>query len=151
MNGSCSEVLRLGTFPVMSSPLVRFSAVLVLGLLGSAAGCGNDNPKLLVTGIEPEKGADGTYVRIHGNRFTADGPRSVKVYFGGQPAQIDRFASDSELIVTVPGGAKVNDVVDVLIVFDPGGKLTLPKAFRYVEKTEGPSVNDLNTNANRKK
>ncbi|HMG19855.1 MAG TPA: IPT/TIG domain-containing protein [Kofleriaceae bacterium] len=135
----------------MSSPLVRFSAVLVLGLLGSAAGCGNDNPKLLVTGIEPEKGADGTYVRIHGNRFTADGPRSVKVYFGGQPAQIDRFASDSELIVTVPGGAKVNDVVDVLIVFDPGGKLTLPKAFRYVEKTEGPSVNDLNTNANRKK
>ena len=120
-------------------------------MLGSAAGCGNDNPKLLVTGIEPEKGADGTYVRIHGNRFTADGPRSVKVYFGGQPAQIDRFASDSELIVTAPGGAKVNDVVDVLIVFDPGGKLTLPKAFRYVEKTEGPSVNDLNTNPSRKK
>jgi hypothetical protein len=128
----------------------RFPAVVLLGLLGLAAGCGNDNPKLLVTGIEPEKGYDGSYVRIRGNRFTADGPRSVKVYFGGQPAQVDRFESDSELIVTVPGG-KVGDVVDLLIVFDPGGKLTLPRAFRYVEKSEGPSVNDLNTNGNRPK
>jgi hypothetical protein len=132
---------------------MRFPAVVLLGLLGSlgfGAACGNDNPKLLVTGIEPEKGTDGSYVRIHGNRFTADGPRSVKVYFGGQPAQVDRFESDSELIVTAPGG-KVGDVVDVLIVFDPGGKLTLSKAFRFVEKTEGPSVNDLNTGAGRPK
>jgi len=143
-------VFELGTFPSMSMrPSLWFSA----GLIVLAAACGSENPKLLVTGIEPDKGDIGgdTYVRIHGNRFTADGPRSVKVYFGGQPAQIDRFASDSELIVTAPGGAKVNDVVDVLIVFDPGGKLTLPKAFRYVEKTEGPSVNDLNTNPSRKK
>src|SRR5215831_19039958 len=121
-------------------------AVLVAGLLGLAAACGNDNPKLLVTGIEPQKGADGTYVRIHGNRFTVDGPRNVKVYFGGQQAQIDR-----ELIVTAPGG-KVNDVVDVLIVFDPGGRMTLPKAFRYIEKNDtGPSVDDLSTNPNRTK
>ena len=125
----------------------RFPAAVLLCLLGLAA-CGGENPKLLVTGIEPEKGTDGSYVRIHGNRFTADGPRSVRVYFGGQLAQVDRFESDGELIVTAPGG-KVGDVVDVLIVFDPGGKLTLPRAFRYVEKAEGPSVNDLNTGANR--
>lgn len=130
------------------SPLCWLSAVLLLGAF--AAACSKDNPKLLVTGIEPEKGSDGTYVRIHGNRFTADGPRSVKVYFGGQPAQVDRFESDSELIVTAPGG-KIGDVVDVLIVFDPGGKLTLPKAFRYVEKGEAPSVNDLSTSPNRPK
>ena len=153
-HGSCPEVTELGTFPVMRRLPHRFSAVLLLGLLallGLAAACGNDNPKLLVTGIDPQKGADGTYVRIHGNRFTADGPRNVKVYFGGQPAQIDRFESDSELIVTVPGG-KVNDVVDVLIVFDPGGRMTLPKAFRYIEKNDtGPSVDDLNTNPNKTK
>jgi hypothetical protein len=125
-------------------------ALVMLGSLGLGAACGSENPKLLVTGIEPEKGTDGSYVRIHGNRFTADGPRSVKVYFGGQPAQVDRFESDGELIVTAPGG-KVGDVVDVLIVFDPGGRLTLPKAFRYVEKTEGPSVNDLNTAGRPKK
>jgi len=146
-------VVELGTFPRMSRSV--FTAVMLgVGLavsLGVTAGCGNDNPKLLVTGIEPQKGADGTYVRIHGNRFTADGPRSVKVYFGGQAAQIDRFESDSELIVTAPGG-KVNDTVDVLIVFDPGGRMTLPKAFRYVERNDsGPSIEDLSTNPNKKK
>lgn len=140
----------LGTFPVMSKrpPLLWLPAGLIL--LGAlAAACGNDNPKLLVTGIEPAKGADGTYVHIHGNRFTADGPRSVKVYFGGQEAQIDRFLSDSEFTVVAPGG-KPNEVVDVLIVFSPGGRLTLPKAFRYTEKNEtGPSVDDLSTRPNK--
>ncbi len=132
----------------------RFSAVVLLGLLGSlglGAACGNESTKLLVTGIEPEKGADGSYVRIHGNRFTADGPRSVRVLFGDQQAQVDRFESDTELIVTAPGGNKVGDVVNVTILFEPGGKLTLPKAFRYVEKAEGPSVNDLNINPTRPK
>ena len=74
----------------------------------------------------------------------------MRVLFGDQQAQVDRFESDSELIVTAPGG-KVGDVVNVTILFEPGGKLTLPKAFRYVEKSEGPSVNDLNTSTNRPK
>ncbi|HEY0478272.1 MAG TPA: IPT/TIG domain-containing protein, partial [Kofleriaceae bacterium] len=128
-----------------------FSAGLIsLGLV--AAACGNDNPKLMVTGIEPDKGDVGgdTYVRIHGNRFTADGPRSVKVYFGGHEAQIDRFVSDSELIVVAPGG-KLNDVVDVLIVFDPGGKKPLPNAFRYVEKGKGATIDDLGTSPDKSK
>jgi IPT/TIG domain-containing protein len=126
------------------------AVLLVLGSLAFGAACGNDNPKLLITGIEPEKGSEGSYVRIHGNRFTVDGPRSVRVLFGDQQAQVDRFESDSELIVTAPGG-KVGDVVNVTIVFEPGGKLTLPRAFRYVEKSEGPSVNDLNTGATKPK
>jgi len=142
-------VFGLGTFPVMRRSPYRFPAVVLLGLLGLAAACGSDNPKLLVTGIEPEKGTDGSYVRIHGNRCMADGPRSVGVLFGDQQAQVDRFESDSELIVTAPVGNKVGDVVNVTLVFEPGGKLTLPKAFRYVEKTEGPSVNDLSTTPNR--
>jgi hypothetical protein len=145
-------VFGLGTFPVMRRSPYRFPAVVLLGLLGSlcfGAACGGDNPKLLVTGIEPEKGTDGSYVRIHGNRFLADGPRSVRVLFGDQLAQVDRIESDSELIVTAPAGNKVGDVVNVTIMFEPGGKLTLSKAFRYLEKTEGPSVNDLNTGSNR--
>lgn len=129
-------------------PLRSSAAWLVAGLVCSLglAACGGDNPKLLVTSIEPNKGGDGTYVRIHGNRFTADGPRNVKVYFGGQEAQIDRFVSDSELIVVSPGG-KPNEQVDLLIVFDPGGKLTLPKAFRFIDKNQaaGPTVDDLST------
>jgi len=144
----------LGTLPVMSSrlPTRWLSAALILsGFAWGLAACGNENPKLLVTGIEPDHGADGTYVRIHGNRFTADGPRNVRVYFGGQEAQVDRFVSDSELIVVAPGG-KPNDVVEVLVVFDPGGRKPIPKGFRYVERNQtGPTVDDLNIGTNRGK
>lgn len=113
-----------------------------------AAACGSSDTKLKVTGIEPEKGdvEGGTYVRIKGNRFIADGARNAKVYFGSRQGTVVRFASDSELIVEAPGG-KPNENVDVLIIFEPGGELKIPKGFTFVEKTTtAPSVNDLNTN-----
>ena len=111
------------------------------------AACGNNDTKLKVTGIEPEKGdaEGGTYVRIKGNRFIADGARNAKVYFGSRQGTVVRFASDSELIVEAPGG-KPNEKVDVLIIFEPGGELKIPNAFTFVEKNnETPSVNDLDT------
>jgi len=126
-------------------------ATLVLLSVLTAA-CGAENTKLMVTGIDPDHGdADrGSYVRIRGNRFTADGPRSAKVYFGGREGQVSRFESDSVLIVEAPGG-KPNEVVDVLIVFDPGGQLKIPGGFRFVERNqEAPSVDDLSTNKNAK-
>lgn len=92
-------------------------------------------PRLRVTGVDPDKGdADGgTYVRIQGTRFTADGPRSAKVYFGARQGTVVRFASDRELIVEAPGG-KPNETVDVLIIFDPGGQLKISNGFTFVEK-----------------
>jgi hypothetical protein len=119
--------------------LLVFVAMLV-------AACGNNDTKLKVTGIEPEKGdvEGGTYVRIKGNRFIADGARNAKVYFGSREGTVVRFASDSELIVEAPGG-KPNDTVDVLIIFEPGGELKISKGFTFVEKnTAAPSVDDLN-------
>ncbi len=91
--------------------------------------------KLAVTGIEPKVGdADGgTYVRITGNRFIADGARNAKVYFGAHQGTVVRFASDSELIVEAPSG-KVNEKVDVLVMFDPGGEQKLVGAFTFVKK-----------------
>src|SRR5262249_5964961 len=90
------------------------------------AACGNNDTKLKVTGIEPEKGdaEGGTYVRIKGNRFIADGPRTAKVYFkdstgGARQGTVVRWASDSEMIVEAPGG-KPNSTVDILVIFDPG-------------------------------
>jgi hypothetical protein len=112
-----------------------------------AAACGSSDTKLKVTGIEPEKGdiEGGTYVRIKGNRFIADGARNAKVYFGSRQGTVVRFASDSELIVEAPGG-KPNEQVDVLIIFEPGGELKIPHGFTFVEKTTTtPSVQDLNT------
>jgi hypothetical protein len=129
-------------------PLICHPATLVLlfGLVGAA--CGGESTKLMVTGIDPDRGDTNgeTYVRIKGNRFTADGPRSVNVYFAGRQANVIRFESDTELVVQPPGG-KVDEVVDVLIVFDPGGRLTIPHGYRYFERGEaGMSVDDLNTN-----
>jgi hypothetical protein len=141
-------VHQLGTFPLMLSRLsIHVPAALVLLFALAASACGSENTKLMVTGIDPDKGdADGgTYVRIRGNRFTADGPRSVKVYFGGRQGTVSRFESDSVLIVEAPGG-KPNDVVDVLIIFDPGGQLKIPGGFHYYEHNHSaPSVDDLNT------
>ena len=125
--------------------------VLIVGLAASA--CGGENTKLMVTGIEPDRGDTNgeTYVRIKGNRFTADGPRNVQVFFGGQHGEVIRFESDTELVVRPPGG-KPNDVVEVLVVFDPGGRKPIPKGFRYVERNQtGPTVDDLNIGTNRGK
>jgi hypothetical protein len=134
----------------MFSPMSRRLSVLPLLLavvVAAAAACGSSDTKLKVTGIEPEKGdvEGGTYVRIKGNRFIADGARNAKVYFGSRQGTVVRFASDSELIVEAPGG-KPNENVDVLIIFEPGGELKIPHGFTFVEKNNsGPQVQDLNT------
>lgn len=115
-------------------------------LLALALGaCGDKDTKLKVTGLEPEQGdvQGGTYVRIKGNRFQADGPRSAKVYFGSRQGTVVRFASDSELIVEAPGG-KPNEKVDVLVIFEPGGQLKIKDGFTFIEKDTTPmSADDL--------
>ena len=135
----------------MLSPLTSMCLCAALAVLSSA--CGSENTKLMVTGLDPEKGdsAGRTTVRIKGNRFTADGPRTAKVYFGGRPAEVTGFESDSTLVVVAPGG-KPNEVVDVLIIFDPGGQLKIPGGFRFVEKDNTmPTVDDLNINKDKDK
>lgn len=133
--------------------LSNVPVVLLLGLSLGLAACRSSDTKLKVTGIEPDKGdvEGGTLVAIKGSRFIADGVRNAKVYFGSRPGTVVRFANDNELRVEAPGG-KANETVDVLIVFEPGGELKLSKAFTFVEKGKGPTVDDLDTNkANDKK
>src|ERR1700759_2045401 len=110
-------------------------SMLALGFSLALVACGSSDTKLKVTGIEPEKGdvEGGTYVRIKGNRFIADGARNAKVYFGSRQGTVVRFASDSELIVEAPGG-KSNETVDVLIIFEPGGELKGSKAVRVFDE-----------------
>ena len=117
---------------------------LVVGL-GLFVGCGETDRKLKVTGLEPTKGdvEGGTYVVIKGNRFMKDGPRNAKIYFGSRQGSVVRFQSDSELIVQAPGG-KADETVDVLIIFDPGGQLKIPNAFKFIDKNdEGLNPEDI--------
>jgi len=124
----------------------RCTLLLALGLpvvLSGLAAC-KDDPKLKITGIEPETGDvnGNTYVVIKGNRFVADGPRNVKVYFGSRQGSVVRFASDRELVVQAPPG-KPDEVVDVLVIFDPGGQKKLDKAFKFVEKQRDLNIDML--------
>ena len=118
-----------------------------LAFVVGATACDNTDTKLKVTRLDPIKGdaQGGTFVHIYGNRFIADGARNAKVYFGSRQGTVSRFLNDGDMIVEAPGG-KSNEVVDVLVMFEPGGEIKLQKAFTFVDKnSSGPSVNDLDT------
>jgi hypothetical protein len=127
---------------------VAAALVVLAGL--ALAGCSEDT-KLKVTGIDPKKGDfnGGQLVRITGNRFQAEGVRSAKVYFGARQANVIRFNGDYELIVQAPGG-DVGQTVDVLVIFEPGGELRIPKAFTFIEPGTGADLDDLDTSAVKK-
>jgi hypothetical protein len=122
----------------------RALAVVVVVATCLLAGCKEDK-KLKVTGISPSRGdyMGGQLVVVTGNRFTADGVRSVKVYFGGVPANVLRFEGDDTLKIQAPGG-KIGETVDIKFYFEPGGVLTVPKAFTYFEE-DAATVEDLHT------
>jgi hypothetical protein len=127
---------------------------LLLVCLGLAAACGETDRTLKVTGLEPETGDinGDSYLIIKGNGFMAE-PRKAEVFFGKQgkyrKGTVVRFANDKQLVVRTPGGSS-GEVVDVLVVLEPGGQLLIPNAFTYVEKGVGPSMNDLDTNKDKR-
>ena len=128
----------------MSAPQVRLASstgavVAALGLalvLGSSqVGCGSEDTKLKVTGVDPRTGdaSGGTRLAVKGANFQKV-QRSAKVYFGDEPGSVLRFIDDSTLLVEAPGG-KPGETVDVLVVFEPGGEITIPKAFTFVDRS----------------
>lgn len=140
--------MRSSSVSAFSSAQRRLaSAVLATGfaagLIGSL-GCKTDT-QLRVTAIEPNSGdaLGGTYVRIRGNRFTADGARSAKVYFGDRLAAPPSFNGDAEMVVVAPGG-DVGKTVDVLIIFEPGGEKKIANAFSYYER-KTRTIDDVGT------
>ena len=115
-----------------------------LWMAWSMAACSGNDGKLKVTGLEPTSGDSmgGQIVVINGQGFMK-ATRTAKVYFGDQPGNVIRFRNDGELIVEAPGG-KADQTVDVLVVFEPGGEITIPKAYTFREK-KGLDVKDLKT------
>jgi hypothetical protein len=118
--------------------------ILILSLVLGVAACGSNDGKLKVTGLEPRSGdhMGGQYVIVHGQNFQKVN-RNAKIYFGGIPGNVIRFSGDEEMIVMAPGG-KPGDTVDVMVVFEPGGEISIPKAFTFVEK-KAADVDDLGT------
>ena len=123
----------------------RRSALLAgtaLALGVGLAGCGSGDGKLKVNSLEPRSGdaMGGEILQINGSGFMKT-TRTVKVYFGDQPGNFIRFKSDTEMVIEAPGG-KPGTTVDVLVVFQPGGEITIPKAYTFVEK-KGMDAEDL--------
>ncbi|HUQ08333.1 MAG TPA: IPT/TIG domain-containing protein [Kofleriaceae bacterium] len=115
-----------------------------LGSLGSLAGCGGKGgsasepagAKLAVTSIEPASAAPASVpLVVHGSGFLAES-RSVQVYLGETSANVLSIDSDTELQIEVPAGAP-GEPVDVKLVFEPGGEITLPHAFTFMPGAEG--------------
>jgi hypothetical protein len=128
--------------------VLGMKAALVAGvslwMAASLAACSGNDGKLKVTGLEPQSGdaMGGQIVVIKGQGFMK-ATRTAKIYFGDQPGNVIRFRSDEELIVEAPGGTN-DQTVDVLVVFEPGGEITIPKAYTFREK-KSLDVKDLRT------
>jgi hypothetical protein len=117
--------------------------LLILWLLAFlAVACDSNDGKLKVTGLEPRSGdaLGNQYVIVHGQNFQKTN-RSAKIYFGDQSGQVIKFQGDDEMVVVAPGG-KAGETVDVLIKFDPGGEIMIPKAYTFIEKKD-VGVDDL--------
>ncbi len=120
---------------------VVFAASLALaGCGGKGGGAGEPaSAKLAVTSIEPATAAPATVpLVVHGSGFLAES-RSVQVYLGETPANVLSIDSDTELQVEVPVGA-AGAPVDVKLVFEPGGEITLPHAFTFMPGAEGAAA-----------
>jgi hypothetical protein len=93
-----------------------------------------DSP-LAITAIEPAIGdpEGGTFARVIGRDYIAEGPRRATIYFGTRKGDIVRFASNTEIIVQSPAGTE-GEVVDVRMIFEPGGERVLRGAFTYKAK-----------------
>jgi hypothetical protein len=95
------------------------------GTVGTEAPAGDQN--LRVVGLTPASGslAGGEAIRIRGSNFRI--AKNVTVKFGTQFADVLRI-TDDEIDVQAPPG---NGIVDVVVLFDPGGELKLPAAYTY--------------------
>ena len=123
----------------MSAPAASWTsglaiASLVAALL-AAPGCGDKSTKLKVTGLDPRSGdsTGGTRLAVKGSNFQRT-TRTVRIFFGDQQGTYLRTIDDETILVEAPGG-KPGESVDVLVVFEPGGEITIPRGFTFVDRS----------------
>ena len=113
---------------------IALSSVGGVGVV-ALGGCGEKSDKLRVTGLDPRTGdaTGGTRLAVKGSNFKKT-TRSVRIYFGDQQGTYLRTVDDETIWVEAPGG-KPGEPVDVLVVFEPGGEITIPRAFTFVDRS----------------
>lgn len=116
--------------PSVSSLGRAVLAALTAALL-AGPGCGDKSEKLKVFGLDPTTGDanGGTRLVVKGLNFKKT-TRGVRIYFGDQQGTFLRTVDDETIWVEAPGG-KAGETVDVLVVFEPGGEITIPHAFTF--------------------
>ena len=122
---------------LLSTSLVAALSIGFVGFVGvgGLVGCGSDSDKLRVTGLDPRTGDSngGTRLAVRGSNFQKT-TRTARIYFGDQQGSVLRFVDNSTLLVEAPGG-KAGESVDVLVVFEPGGEITIPHGFTFIDRS----------------
>ncbi len=116
-------------------------AVLLGAALVLALGC-SEEKGLKVKKLSRTSGIPGDPITIYGSGFQADGVKNVRVFFGTKKAKVLGFRGNDRLVVEAPGGIDFGKEVDLRLIFEPGGEITLPKAFKYVRPNRS-TVDDL--------
>ena len=123
---------------MLSTKIVSGLIIAALAAFG-AASCGGKSAgpaapgstKLRVTALDPATGPaeGGQSITIHGEGFMAES-RAITVFFGDSQAQVIDVPSDTEVKIEAPAGP-AGQAVDVMIAFEPGGEIKLPKGFTF--------------------
>lgn len=119
---------------------LRFALLLGVVLV-FGAGCDEDKG-LKIKRLSRDKGVSGDSLIIYGSGFQTDGPRNVRVFFEHKRAEVLGIKGNEQIVVKIPGGIDTGKTVDLKILFEPGGELTYPDAFTYIE-SERSTVDDL--------
>lgn len=118
---------------------------LLVALLGIAlvvaVGCSEES-KLQVNRLSRDTGIPGDVITFYGTGFQAGGTKDVRVFFNNKKGKVLRIDGNEEIKVEVPGGIDMGTSVDIKVIFEPGGEITLEKAFKYVEPARN-TVEDL--------
>ena len=147
--GTCCDVrcrdnvgAHMGVLDMRSHQMMRgarAAAILVSAILFLGVGCSDDG-KLKVNRLSRDVGSSGDTINIYGSGFQSGGRKDVRVFFGTKKADVLGFKGDTQMTVKVPGGVDFGKTVDIKLVFEPGGQLSMPHAFTYAK----PEIGDPN-------
>ena len=126
---------------------LMFAVSLAMFLVWNTTGCSQDEG-LKVKRVSRKSGIPGDSMAIYGTGFQTGGVKSVQVFFvdkkgdRDKTAKVLRIKGNEEILVEIPGGIDFGRTVDIKLVFEPGGEITLKQAFTYQEPTQ-TTVDDL--------